>query len=220
LFASFVPWIAVALLASADADPAVQRARAVVEREKVQKKLEHGELKVDDDPFKEGLFGRRWSFFMSAPTLASLGWTVLYAGLAGVAIVAVFAIIQAVRRRRGDSALTPASLRAAGDQFIDKDADSLFAEADRLAAEGRWDEAVHLLLLTAIRRLSDEFGAPRRSRTSRELLSHFRLEGERLSAFRHLVAAVERVVFGEQPTDEATFLRCRDLVGVVRGTLA
>ena len=84
-------------------------------------------------------------------------------------------------------------------------------DSDRLAASGRFDEAIHVLLLVAIRSLSAESGGdPRPSSTARELVRTFGLEGERRRAFADLVRAVELSLFGGRPVAEDDYARCRD----------
>jgi uncharacterized protein DUF4129 len=73
----------------------------------------------------------------------------------------------------------------------------VFDEAARLAAEGRYAEAVHALLLAAIR----HFAARSRvtvepSRTSRELVRLLPLGAEARAAFSDLVRTVELSLFG------------------------
>ena len=74
------------------------------------------------------------------------------------------------------------------------------AEAERLAAEGRWSDAVHALLLIAVRRLCARFSVPQASsRTSRELCRALPLQGEAREAFTGLVRTVEISLFGGTP---------------------
>jgi hypothetical protein len=69
--------------------------------------------------------------------------------------------------------------------------------AERLAAQERWTEAVHLLLLVAIRHLSVRFSIPQAaSRTSREISRLVPLQKEACDAFAGLVRTVEISLFG------------------------
>ena len=73
-------------------------------------------------------------------------------------------------------------------------------DATRLAAEGRYGEAIHALLLATIQ----HFAARARltiqpSRTSRELARLLPLSGESRAKFNELVMAVERTLFGGEP---------------------
>ena len=70
-------------------------------------------------------------------------------------------------------------------------------DAERLASEGRWSEAVHALLLAAVGRLCTRFSVPQaKSRTSRELYRLLPLQGEVREAFAGLVRTVEVSLFG------------------------
>ncbi len=81
-------------------------------------------------------------------------------------------------------------------------------DATRLAAEGRYGEAIHALLLAAIQ----HFAARARltiqpSRTSRELARLLPLSGESRPKFNELVMAVERTLFGGEPAGAEDFQR-------------
>lgn len=87
-----------------------------------------------------------------------------------------------------------------------------------LAAEGRWSEAVHALLLLAIRRVAERGRvALPPSRTSRELVRLLPLPPESREAFAGLVAAVERSLFGGVPAGpeeyQASLERFRAVTG-------
>jgi hypothetical protein len=72
-----------------------------------------------------------------------------------------------------------------------------FDEAGKLAAEGRYAEAVHALLLTAIRHFAERSRvATEPSRTSRELVRLLPLGPETRKAFAELVRMVELSLFG------------------------
>jgi hypothetical protein len=95
---------------------------------------------------------------------------------------------------------------------------SALADAERLAAQERWTEAVHTLLLIAIRHLSSRFSVPQASsRTSRELARLLPLQKEAREAFAGLVRTVEVSLFGGVPVgpdDYRTSLeRVRRLLG-------
>ena len=86
---------------------------------------------------------------------------------------------------------------------------SSLSRAQRLARDGRFDEAVHVLLLTA----TDILAARRNllisnERTSRELLRELPINEDERSRFRHLVQAVELSLFGGRPVTEADYISC------------
>ena len=86
----------------------------------------------------------------------------------------------------------------------------LLAEADALAAKGRYGEAVHLLLLRSIEDI--ELHRPRvlrRAQTSREIGRLNELPPAARPAFTGIVRAVERSRFAGEAVDAAEFARCR-----------
>jgi len=81
-------------------------------------------------------------------------------------------------------------------------------DATRLAAEGRFGEAIHALLLATIQ----HFAARARmdiqpSRTSRELVRLLPLTGDSRPRFNELVMSVERTLFGGEPAGAEDFQR-------------
>jgi hypothetical protein len=115
-----------------------------------------------------------------------------------VALVALW-IVQAIPRRRAAALAAPAPARedaAAGAGG----AELSFEDAARLAAEGRYAEAVHALLLAAIRHFAARTRtAIQPSRTSRELVRTLPLPPDAREAFGDLVRTVERSLFGGEP---------------------
>ena len=82
--------------------------------------------------------------------------------------------------------------------------------ADELAAEGRFVEAMHVLLLqglAAIRMGLDEEFAD--SLTSREILRRARLSDAGRSSLRDIVDRVELTYFGQRPAALADYVACR-----------
>jgi hypothetical protein len=87
----------------------------------------------------------------------------------------------------------------------------LLAEADALAAQGRYGEAVHLLLLRSIEEI--EARRPRllrRALTSREIGGLSGLPEAARPTFRGIARAVEQSRFAGEAIDAATFARCRE----------
>lgn len=86
----------------------------------------------------------------------------------------------------------------------------LLAAADRLAAEGRYGEAAHLLLLRSVEDIqSRRPKALRVSLTTREIATLEALPGEARPAFRRIGQVVERSLFGGASVDAAAFADCR-----------
>jgi Domain of unknown function (DUF4129) len=83
-----------------------------------------------------------------------------------------------------------------------------FEDAARLAAEGRYAEAIHALLLAAIRHFAERSRAQvQPSRTSRELVRLLPLAAEAREAFTELVRAVELSLFGGVPVGREEYER-------------
>ena len=88
--------------------------------------------------------------------------------------------------------------------------EAVLAAADDLAAEGRFVEAMHVLLLQGlaeIRRVLDEQFAD--SLTSREILRSARLSDAGRASLRDIVNRVEWTYFGEHPAERADYVACR-----------
>jgi len=84
------------------------------------------------------------------------------------------------------------------------------SEADRLARQGAFGEALHLLLLYCLNEMRRRFGLglpP--SLTSREILGLSVLPEIRRTGLSVIVSAVEISHFGGRPADETTYRLCR-----------
>lgn len=83
-------------------------------------------------------------------------------------------------------------------------------DPERLAGEGRYDEAIHALLLTAIALLSRRLPSPPGPAcTSRELARILPMNRESRESFEDLVSAVEASLFGGMPARPDSYARCR-----------
>lgn len=84
-------------------------------------------------------------------------------------------------------------------------------EAARLAGEGRYGEAIHALLLATIGQLATRSRRTLQPHlTSREVARALPLGPESQAAFRELVAAVERWLFGGSPVAAEEYEGCRE----------
>jgi hypothetical protein len=87
---------------------------------------------------------------------------------------------------------------------------ALLAEADALAAEGRFAEAVHLLLYRSVEDIEGRRpGLIRPAMTSRELAGAQDLPGVARDAFSRIARAVEISLFGGQAIDAGAWTQCR-----------
>jgi hypothetical protein len=99
------------------------------------------------------------------------------------------------------------------------------ADADMLAGQGRFVDAMHLLLLHSLveirRRLKLEFSD---SLTSREILRRASLPEEGTAALRGIVTRVELSYFGDHPAGRPDYEACRaryeDLAGILTRSAA
>jgi hypothetical protein len=135
----------------------------------------------------------------AAGAVASLAQLVIWMMVAvAVILLVIWLASQLVGRREREAAA-----QAGGTETAEAAADEpawLPADAARLAGEGRHGEALHVLLLVAIRRLAER--SPRGvepSRTSRELIRLVPLAPDARLSFEALVRLVEITLFGGLP---------------------
>jgi hypothetical protein len=146
-----------------------------------------------------------WRFHLS---LGRLGEAALLVLLIACALLAIRWLWGEFGGRAGDRGLLSLA-RGPGDDGPSLSSLDL-GGVDRLADEGRYEEAVHALLLVAIRCLAEILPAPPGpSRTSRELLDSLPLGAHRREAFGDLVREVELSLFGGRPVGPDQYARCR-----------
>jgi hypothetical protein len=99
------------------------------------------------------------------------------------------------------------------------DIDAL-AAADGLSRDGRFVEAMHMLLLQSLadirRQLGETFAD---SLTSREILRGARLTAQARTSLRDIIMAVELTYFGGYPAQQADYAACRRNFEALRSTL-
>lgn len=87
---------------------------------------------------------------------------------------------------------------------------ALLSDADALAAQGRFAEAVHLLLLRSINEVDDRLpNTVRPALTARDIAGLSRLPAAARPAFTRIARVVEASLFGGQAVDRETFADCR-----------
>jgi hypothetical protein len=106
-----------------------------------------------------------------------------------------------------------------------KTPETVLVAADELAQQGRFVDAIHVLLLQGladIRRHLDEQFAD--SLTSREILRSTRLSDQGRASLRDIITRVEWTYFGEHPAGSSDYAACRDsfnaLARALHGTAA
>ena len=147
-----------------------------------------------------------------AEVLRVLFWAVMIIGLG----LLVFFLVQELpmlrwRRDRPETVGVPGDLwgaKAGGSDLADQATLDL---ADRLAAEGRFGEAVHVLLLYSLqvlRRHLDRKLSP--SLTAREIVGLVPLSAERRDDLRLLISAAELCHFGGRSASATEYRGCRE----------
>lgn len=163
--------------------------------------------------------GGAWPVLVPAlGALAPLATLVLYV-LIGAAVLLILSwiVLEAVNRRRGRGPEPGAQRESAEEGEAAPERGAVLDDASRLAAEGRYGEAIHVLLLVAIRQLAERSRVTLPpSRTSRELVRLLPLGAESRETFAELVRSVELSLFGgvaAGPEDyERSLARFRSLV--------
>src|SRR5687768_17021108 len=138
----FSRFLSAALSADVTADEIRQRARSVLEHD-YQAELPEGPRLPDVD-------------LPDLSVLADIALVVLVALGVAALILAVIWLAQNLSSKKVRSSAAPDQPGSLPEEPANETGPSL-AEAERLAAEGRWSEAVHTLLLIAVRRLCARF---------------------------------------------------------------
>jgi hypothetical protein len=133
-------------------------------------------------------------------------WVVVIVGV-GVLLYAFRDMIPMLRATHGG---TWAEDEAGASEMGSRAPEAVLGAADDLAAQGRFVEAMHVLLLQAFaeirRRLDEQFAD---SMTSREILRSNRLSDDLRRPLREVVNRVEWTYFGEHPAAQDDYLACR-----------
>lgn len=173
--------------------------------------LERDDLQFDFPPFQEP-DPPAWAdalvrlFEAITPLLKLLFWGGL---ILGALLIAFFAAreVQATwsRRRRMRKPAAPVLWVPEPET-----ARALLEDADRLAAQGRFEEAVHLLLFRSIDELAGRRPeAVRPALTSRDIARIAAMPAPARSAFSRIAEVVETSFFGGRPVGQGEFGECR-----------
>lgn len=164
------------------------------------------ELKIPPPP--KGLEWLGHVFEAIAPVLNIVFWAFL-ALLVGAILYFIAREVIAVRFERQQT------LDLKGKELSDwrpsiEQAKVLLADADALAAEGRYAEAAHLLLLRGVQDIRDQRpGLLRPAFTSRDIAGLQELSAPARSAFGAIASVVERSFFGGRDVDAPGWADCR-----------
>jgi hypothetical protein len=144
-----------------------------------------------------------------APFLNIIFW----AGVALVVGAIIYVIVREVLRRlpqSADEATAEEAIPVPEYRPAAARAHALLEEADRLAAEGRFGEAVRVLLHRSIEDMEKVFPtAIMPSMTSREISTIEHLSARGRSTFTKIAQAVERSLFAGRPLTADTYTDCR-----------
>jgi hypothetical protein len=133
-------------------------------------------------------------------------WVIIAVAL-GAVLYSFRDMIPLLRARGGESW---AESEEIGADIARRDPTVVLAAADELAREGRYAEAMHVLLLRGLAdiraRLDEPFAD---SLTSREILRSTRLPERARDSLRDVVGRVEWTYFGEYPAGQEDYAACR-----------
>ncbi|MGC1304948.1 MAG: DUF4129 domain-containing protein [Caulobacteraceae bacterium] len=145
------------------------------------------------------------------PMTKVLIWVAIGAlAIAGLVYLAIYLNGQ---RRKPKSAKAKPKV-AVGDAWRPSEAQAraLLAEADQMAAEGRFEDAAHLLLLRSVEDIRQRRPAALRpSLTSRDIARLEVLPPAARSAFTSIAEVVEASWFGGRAVDAGGFAHCRGI---------
>ena len=191
--------------AAAPSAPA-EKARAILQGEPYQTDLPFtGKEPAATGTVRRGRWGREADApgfslpIPGLPTLALVGLVILLAvGLA--LVVSRLASRSGARERAAPEPAAPAVL----------DRQAPIEDAEVLAQAGRFGDAIHALLLAALRELARREGSPAASPavTSREVLRSATLGSELKAALAPLVTAVESIHFGRATAGLVEYAGC------------
>ncbi len=137
---------------------------------------------------------------------------VFWAGLAAVAALLLYLMVRSlIMGRTAGARRTEAAATAETWRPDRAAAAALLSEIDALAAEGRYEAAVHLLLTRSIADIAAHRPeAARPALTSRDIAGHPALPARARPLFARIAATAERSVFGGRTVAQAEFAACRD----------
>lgn len=208
LFAIVVVAVAIPVRAAeaAPADEARALAAEIVEADPYQQELPEIEVTPTRRDDRQG----------RAVPLGWLGWVILILLL----LLVVTMILRSALDRRyvaEDGGDGEGGIAGEGD---DRWARVGLERAERLASEGWYDEALHVLLLSALDELRRRSGVEiADSLTSREILARIAIPVDAIAPLDALVSAVELSHFGERPCERADYDRGRVHFDEVRDAL-
>ena len=135
---------------------------------------------------------------------------VIYALIAGLAILVLAAIFQAYRRSSSREAAPEVVEALTSPVAPQAPRPALLDRIEELAAAGDFEAAIHLMLLRALATLRTRLGELPDSLTSREILRRSNLPQDAGRPLSVIIGAVEVSHFGGQSPNEAVYRLCID----------
>ena len=136
----------------------------------------------------------------------NIGWILL----AAIVLTGLYFLLQFVARHGLGGAEAPTQRPIPAWQPSAEEARAMLHDADRLAEQGRFTEAAHILLLMSIQEIRDRRpGVVAPAVTSREIAQRPELSPTARAVFSEIAAVVERAVFGARLLSAGDFAQCR-----------
>lgn len=137
--------------------------------------------------------------------------TILWLAIGAITLLLLFAFLRAWMRSPTRDLAKKKSAPAARKPLAPAALERPLTEAERLAAEGRYAEAVHVLLLETMAALhAHSTHGLHASWTSREVLREAQMPAPAEQALGRLVKTVEQSLFGRRAVDKFDFARSFD----------
>lgn len=150
-----------------------------------------------------------------APVLQYVFWGAVALILGAIAWLIIREILQ---RRRPDRVHLGPELALGELRPTEQRAQALLSDADRLAGEGRFAEAAHLLLLRSVADIqAARPAALGPSMTSRDIAVWGVLPSAARGAFARMAEVVERSLFGGRDVDASAYRACREAYAAYAG---
>lgn len=136
---------------------------------------------------------------------------VFWIGVAAIALAIVWFIVREILRLRLPERRKPVTPSGEGEwRPAPGAALALLSDADALAEQGRFDEAVHLILLRSIGDIDGRLpNTVKPALTARDIAALGRLPAAARPAFSLIARVVEGSLFGGRHVDRAAFTECR-----------
>lgn len=141
-------------------------------------------------------------------TTSSIASVLMWVIVGAIVLALITVIAREVRQRPADARAPPEDAADAEPLVALQVAAGTLDDAERLARQGQFAEAIHTLLLRTFDTIGRQAALPR-ALTSREILSRVRAEREAMQALAQLVNSVEVCIFGDAVPGAEEYAVCR-----------